>query len=73
LSDATRRIYDSGGSGSALGDAERTPPLGSLAYRLLATLTDVEAAVQAAYIQWYRLTAEERDVIEDPSCTMTSP
>lgn len=47
--------------------------LGSLAYRLLATLTDVEAAVQAAYIQWYRLTAEERDVIEDPSCTMTSP
>jgi RNA polymerase sigma-70 factor, ECF subfamily len=42
-----------------------------LAYRMLGTVADAEDAVQETYVRWYRLTEDERAVIENPGAWLT--
>lgn len=46
-------------------DASRRT-LVAAAYRMLGTLADAEDAVQEAYVRWLRLSASEREAIENP-------
>lgn len=43
----------------------------SLAFRMLGTMAEAEDAVQETYVRWYRLSQEERDVIEVPGAWLT--